>query len=104
MTGYDRLGSLVPDGYRVVETPRIVKGSYAEFYPVGWLARRRAATLNERAGSELYRYEAARDAPGLGLPTNWITMPRWPRSRWVVVARQNVLRKTDDETPDERTP
>lgn len=95
MSDYDRLGALVPDGYRVVETPRIVKGSYAEFYPLGWLARRRAAALNEDA-PPLYRHEAARVQPGLGLPDIVVAMPRWPRSRWVVVARQNVLRKADD--------
>jgi hypothetical protein len=82
MTNYDRMGLLIPDGYQVVETEKIVPGSYPRFYPQYWIAVMRRDALNAQADTPLYRYVVERGPSRL----------LW---RWMVVTKQNVLRKVE---------
>jgi hypothetical protein len=79
---YDRLGLLVPDGYQVVETENIVPGSLARFYPQYWIAVVRRDAYNETVRMPSYRYVVER-GPGQFF------------RRWMVVTKQNVLRKVE---------
>ena len=94
----DRLGELVPDGYHVVESDRLVTRGPAFYYVLRRAAERRARRLNATADTPLYRLEVRRidedllvDLARAGTPN------REPRrtARWAVVARQNHLRKND---------
>lgn len=85
MSTFDPLGIVIPAGYEVVETDRVVAGAPVAFYVLRWRAERARRAHDENA--PLYRCVVQRTNENLPAGT---IVPMW--ARWAVVAKQNRLR------------
>lgn len=81
-------------GFRVIETPAMVKNGSVQIYPFRWLARKAAAQGNGYRAAPSYRLEVEKAPRGI---VAW-----WPLPAWSVVPRQNKLveiKDAEDEGP-----